>query len=66
MQSLRVGFDEYEQVSEISAGGQGTVFKVRQKSNGKIYAAKRFKMQMNDGATRFQKEEIIREVSIIQ
>ncbi len=66
---LRVGIDEYEQVNQddhMKIGGMGMVFRVRQKSDGKIFAAKRIIQQVDKDSTDLQKESILREVDIIQ
>jgi serine/threonine protein kinase len=48
----------------MKEGGMGQVFRVRQKSDGKIFAAKRIIQQVKY-STDFDKESILREVDII-
>ncbi len=53
------------QDDHMKIGGMGMVFRVRQKSDGKIFAAKRIIQQVDKDSTDLQKESILREVDII-
>ena len=69
LESLRLGTEDYdfETVKLIKKGGQGDVFEIKSKVDGKTYAGKRLQFQIgskfNDSITQSQAE---REITLLK
>lgn len=52
---------DFEQLERLGQGGFGTVFKVRNKLDGRVYAVKRVLLSSKDAAL---SERVLREVTV--
>ncbi len=65
LSTLRLASEQYDEVSKelINEGGQGLIFKIKCKIDGKFYAMKSFKKDFfKVGIDRIYREEIFREI----